>query len=152
MKAFSLSVAVAVALSLAAVGAAFAGHSTSRAATVATARTGLGRIVVDGGGRTLYLFEKDRRGRSACAGACATYWPPLLTHGKPIATGGARQSLLGAIRRADGTRQVTYAGHPLYRFALDTRRGQTKGEGLNDFGAGWDALAPSGKKIEGGDD
>jgi predicted lipoprotein with Yx(FWY)xxD motif len=153
MKAFSLGVAVAVALSLAGVGAAFAaGHSSSRAATVSTARTGLGRVVVDGRGRTLYLFEKDKRGRSACSGACATYWPPLHAHGKPTAGGGARQSLLGVIRRADGTRQVTYAGHPLYRFALDTRRGQTKGEGLDDFGAGWYVLAPSGKKIENGDD
>ena len=153
MKALSLSIAAVAVLSLAGLGAAFAaGDSASQGATVATAKTGLGRIVVDGRGRTLYLFEKDKRGRSACSGACATYWPPLLTHGKPIAGGGARQSLLGVIRRADGTRQVTYAGHPLYRFALDTRRGQTKGEGLNDFGGGWDALAPSGKKIEGGDD
>lgn len=153
MKALGLSIAAVAVLSLAGLGAAFAaGGSASRAATVATAKTGLGRIVVDGRGHTLYLFEKDRRGRSACSGACASYWPPLLTRGKLIATSGARQSLLGTIRRADGTRQVTYAGHPLYRFALDTRRGQTKGEGLDDFGGGWDALAPSGKKIEGGDD
>ena len=152
MKAFGLSIAVVAALSLAVLGAAAARNSNARPATVATGRTALGRIVVDGRGRTLYLFEKDRRGRSACSGACATYWPPLLTHGKAVATGGAKQSLVGMIRRADGTRQVTYAGHPLYSFALDTRRGQTKGEGLNDFGGGWDALAPSGKKIEGGDD
>ena len=149
MKAFGLSIAVVALLSLAVLGAAFAaGGSTSRGAAVATARTGLGRVVVNGSGRTLYLFEKDKRGRSACSGACATYWPPLLTHGKPVASGGAKQSLLGTIRRGDGTRQVTYAGHPLYSFALDTKRGQTKGEGLTDFGAGWDALTPSGKKIE----
>ena len=149
MKAFGLSIAVVAALSLAVLGAAFAaGGSASRGAAVATARTGLGRVVVDGRGHTLYLFEKDKRGRSACSGTCATYWPPLLTHGEPVAAGGARQSLLGTIRRSDGTRQVTYAGHPLYRFALDARRGQTKGEGLTDFGGGWYALAPSGKKID----
>ena len=59
-----------------------------------------------------------------------------------------KRSLLGVIRRANGTKQVTYAGHPLYRFVLDTKPGQTNGEGRQDFGAGWDALSPAGKKIE----
>ena len=150
MKAISLIVTVVAALSLAGLSAAIAaGNSGSRSATVATARTGLGRIIVNGQGRTLYLFEKDRRGHTACSGTCATYWPPLLTSGKPIAANGAKRALLGTIRRADGTRQVTYAGHPVYRFLLDSKRGQTKGEGLNDFGGGWDALTPAGKKIEG---
>jgi predicted lipoprotein with Yx(FWY)xxD motif len=150
MKAISLIITVVAALSLAGLSAAIAaGNSASRPATVSTARTGLGRIIVNGQGRTLYLFEKDRKGRSACSGTCATYWPPLLTHGKPIAANGARQALIGTTRRSDGTTQVTYAGHPVYRFMLDSKRGQTKGEGLNDFGGGWDALSPAGKKIEG---
>lgn len=149
MKAISLIITVAAALSLAGWSAAFAaGNSGARPATVSTARTGLGRIIVNGQGRTLYLFEKDRRGHSACSGACASFWPPLLTHGKPIAANGARRALLGTIRRSDGTRQVTYAGHPVYRFELDSKRGQTHGQGLNDFGGGWDALTPAGKKIE----
>ncbi len=126
--------------------------ASARSATAATrvgvASSRLGRIIVDGKGRTLYLFEKDKRGRSACYGQCATYWPPLLTHGKPVARAGAKQFLLGTTRRGNGSQQVTYAGHPLYRFALDTKPGQTKGEGLNDFGAGWDVLSPAGKKIE----
>jgi predicted lipoprotein with Yx(FWY)xxD motif len=112
-------------------------------------KTAIGTILVDSRGRTLYLFEKDKRGHSACSGTCATYWPPLVTHGKPIAANGARKALLGTIRRADGSMQVTYAGHPVYRFLLDSKHGQTKGEGLNDFGGGWDALTPAGKKIEG---
>ena len=150
MKAMGLIITVVAALSLAGLTAAIAaGSSASRPATVSTARTGLGRIIVNGQGRTLYLFEKDRRGHSACSGSCATYWPPLLTHGKPVATNGARRALLGTIRRSDGSMQVTYAGHPVYRFLLDSKRGQTKGEGLNDFGGGWDALTPAGKKIEG---
>jgi predicted lipoprotein with Yx(FWY)xxD motif len=148
MKAIGLIIAVAAALSLAGLGVATAASdSVPRHTTVSTARTGLGRIIVDGRGRTLYLFEKDRRGHSACSGSCAVYWPPLLTHGKPIARGGAKQSLLGTIKRANGSRQVTYAGHPLYRYIQDTRRGQTKGEGSQLFGAGWDALSPAGKKI-----
>jgi predicted lipoprotein with Yx(FWY)xxD motif len=97
---------------------------------------------------TLYLFEKDRRGGSACAGLCTTYWPPLLTNGKSIAGKGAKRSLLSKIRRADGTHQVTYAGHPLYFFSGDARSGQANGEGLTDFGAGWYALSPAGKKID----
>ena len=126
--------------------------ASARSATAATrvgvASSQFGRIVVDGKGRTLYLFEKDKNRRSACYGACATYWPPLLTHGKPVARPGVKQSLLGTTRRANGSQQVTYASHPLYRFARDTKPGQTKGEGLNDFGAGWDVLSPAGKKIE----
>jgi predicted lipoprotein with Yx(FWY)xxD motif len=124
----------------------------SQAARVSAADSSLGKIIVDGHGRTLYLFEKDSRGRSACSGTCAMYWPPLITRGKPIAGRGLKSSLLGTIRRANGARQVTFAGHPLYRYALDTKAGQTNGEGLQDFGAGWDALSPAGKKIESGSD
>jgi predicted lipoprotein with Yx(FWY)xxD motif len=80
------------------------------------------------------------------------YWPPLITREKPVAGRGLKQSLLGTIRRANGSRQVTYAGHPLYRYVLDTRAGQTNGEGLQDFGGGWDVLSAAGKKIEGGSD
>ncbi len=125
-----------------------AAQPTTRSATVITARTGLGRILVDGRGRSLYLFEKDGQGRSRCSGTCAAYWPPLLTTSKPLALKGAKASLLASIRRADGSRQVAYAGHPLYFFSGDTARGQTTGEGLQDFGAGWYVLAPSGKKID----
>ena len=123
-------------------------HSAARTTTVKTAASSLGRILVDTQGRTLYLFEKDRRTRSSCTGACAAYWPPLLSQSKGVAGHGAKQSLLGSIRRTNGTRQVTYAGHPLYRFAGDTRPGQTNGQNLHDFGAGWYVLSPAGKKIE----
>jgi predicted lipoprotein with Yx(FWY)xxD motif len=114
--------------------------------TVTTTHTGLGRIVADAHGRSLYLFEKDTRGHSACTGVCTNYWPPLLTTGKPVAIKGAKPSLLGSIRRADGGRQVTYAGHPLYFFSGDSASGQTTGEGLQDFGAGWYVLTPTGKQ------
>lgn len=149
MKASRFSVAIVVALLLVGVGTALAARGPAPGpAKVAGASSGLGRIIVDSRGHTLYLFEKDRRGMSACAGLCTTYWPPLLTNGKSIAGKGAKRSLLGSIRRPDGTRQLTYAGHPLYLFFGDTKRGQTNGEGLTDFGASWDALSPAGKKIE----
>jgi predicted lipoprotein with Yx(FWY)xxD motif len=96
---------------------------------VTTAQDSLGRILVSSRGRTLYLFEKDKPGTSSCYGGCAAYWPPLLTTSKPIGAAGVKAGLLGATRRTDGTIQVTYAGHPLYTFALDTKAGQTKGQG-----------------------
>ena len=149
MKAIALVIVMGAALSLAGLSAAMAASdSASRQATVSVARTNLGKVITDARGRTLYLFEKDTRGHSACSGACAGYWPPLLAKGKPSAGGGAKQALLGTIKRANGARQVTYAGHPLYRYILDTKRGQTSGEGSVLFGAGWDALTPGGKKIE----
>ena len=140
-------VALAAAALLAA-GAFASSSSTGSASTVSIGKSALGHILVDGKGRTLYLFEKDTRGRSSCSGTCATYWPPLLIHGKPTAGRGVRASLLGTIRRAGGTTQVTYAGHPLYRYLPDTKPGQTNGQDLHDFGAGWYVLSPAGKKIE----
>jgi predicted lipoprotein with Yx(FWY)xxD motif len=151
MKRSLLTVAAVVAAASFAVGLGSATASSRSTATVGTDRSSLGTILVDGSGRTLYLFEKDRRGRSACSGACATYWPPLIARGKPTAGRGAKASLLGTIRRANGTRQVTYAGHPLYRYLPDTRPGQTTGQDSHDFGAGWYVLSPAGKKIEAGE-
>jgi predicted lipoprotein with Yx(FWY)xxD motif len=125
-----------------------AGASKQSRASVGVAQTKLGRILVDGRGHTLYLFGKDKRGKSSCSGACATYWPPLIASGKPRAMAGARASLLGRTKRQDGRWQVTYNRHPLYTFALDTKKGQTKGEGLDDFGGEWDAVSPAGAKVE----
>jgi predicted lipoprotein with Yx(FWY)xxD motif len=123
----------------------------SRAATVGVADSALGRIIVNNAGLTLYVFEKDANGRSACSGQCGRYWPPLLTNAKPGARVGVTQSLLGTTRRANGTAQVTYAGHPLYRFFEDRKPGETKGEGSQDFGAEWDVLSPAGEQIEADD-
>lgn len=123
-------------------------HSASAGARVAVANTGLGRVLVDGRGRTLYLFGKDKHGTSACNGKCAGFWPPLITSGKPLATAGAKPSLLGTTRRADGRLQVTYNHHPLYTFVKDTRQGQTNGEALDVFGAEWYTLSAAGAKVE----
>jgi predicted lipoprotein with Yx(FWY)xxD motif len=150
MKSLVLTIgAVAAALSLTfGLSAASASSSSAAARTkVAAANSNLGRILVDARGRTLYLFAKDRNGKSACSGACAGYWPPLIASGKPRAGAGAKQSLLGTTRRADGRRQVTYRHHPLYRFSGDTSKGLTSGEGLDDFGGKWWAVSPAGHKI-----
>jgi len=119
----------------------------AKGAVVSTAKTSLGRIIVKSNGRTLYLFGKDRNGKSACAGQCATFWPPLITSANPRVTSGARAALVGTTRRADGRLQVTYNHHPLYTFVKDTKAGQTNGEGVSAFGAVWDAVSPAGAKI-----
>jgi predicted lipoprotein with Yx(FWY)xxD motif len=121
--------------------------SGSSATVVSTAKTGLGQILVDSRGRTLYLFGKDRNGKSACSGQCATFWPPLIAKGKPQVTGGAKASLLGTTKRADGRRQVTYNHHPLYTFVKDKAKGQTKGEGVTAFGGQWNAISRTGAKV-----
>ena len=120
----------------------------SKGAIVALRSTALGSVLVDARGHTLYLFEKDKRGRSACYGACATYWPPLFSTTKPRAGKGVHASLLGVTKRSNGKRQVTYAGHPLYRFIADKKAGQTGGEGLTNFGGAWDVVAASGRAVE----
>ena len=128
------------------------GTSTAKAAggssaTVSVANTGLGKILVDSQGRTLYLWEKDSGTKSACSGGCAAAWPPLRASGKPTAGGGAKASLLGTTPRSDGKPQVTYDGHPLYRYQGDSKPGDTTGQGSTGFGAPWYVLTPTGKDI-----
>jgi predicted lipoprotein with Yx(FWY)xxD motif len=118
-------------------------------ATVKAASTKLGMILVDGSGRTLYLFEKDRPNQSACSGACAAAWPVDHTSGTPKAGSGVKASLFGTIRRSDNTTQVTYNGHPLYYYSADSKAGQLNGEGVNAFGAEWYVVGPAGSKVEG---
>jgi predicted lipoprotein with Yx(FWY)xxD motif len=146
VTAFVLSVTAIVAAVIADTSPASA--RTSKGALVAIRKTKLGTILVDARGRSLYLFEKDKRRMSACYGACATYWPPLLSPAKPRAEKGVHAALLGVTKRKDGKRQVTYGGHPLYTFIADKKPGQTTGEGLNNFGAAWDVVAPNGRSIE----
>lgn len=149
MKSILLSLGiVAAALSVAVGAASAATTSPSAAVKVSVASTGLGRILVDGRGHTLYLFAKDTRGKSTCSGACAAFWPPLVAAGKPHAGPGVKSTLLGTTRRADGRLQVTYNHHPVYLFAKDVRKGDTKGEGLDVFGAEWYALSAAGAKVE----
>jgi predicted lipoprotein with Yx(FWY)xxD motif len=122
--------------------------SKGSGATVSVRQSTLGRILVDARGHTLYLFEKDTRGRSSCSGACAAGWPPLIVSGKPRAGAGASAARLGRTKRADGRWQVTYNHHPLYTFVGDTMQGQTNGEGLSAYGAEWYALSAAGGKVE----
>jgi predicted lipoprotein with Yx(FWY)xxD motif len=122
----------------------------SGTASVSLAQSDLGEILVDGQGRTLYLFEADKGTTSTCGGACASAWPPLTTDDQPVAGPGVSASKLGTTTRGDGTTEVTYNGHPLYTYAGDSSAGQTSGQGSDDFGAGWFVLSAAGTPIETG--
>jgi predicted lipoprotein with Yx(FWY)xxD motif len=121
--------------------------ATDTNATVSLRKTTLGLILVNSKGHTLYLFGKDRNGKSACNGSCAKFWPPLLSQGRPTAGSGVKLSLLGTTTRSNGSRQVTYNKHPLYTYSLDKRAGQTMGEGISAFGARWHAVSARGTAV-----
>jgi predicted lipoprotein with Yx(FWY)xxD motif len=125
-----------------------AAQAPGTAAVVGTHASSLGPILVDGRGRTLYLFEQDRGATSTCAGSCAAIWPPLTTTTAPQAGAGAAAAKLGTTRRADGTLEVTYERHPLYLYAGDAKPGDTTGQGVDQFGAEWYVLSPAGAKVE----
>lgn len=112
--------------------------------------SGLGMLLVDSKGMTLYEFEKDKGAKSTCYGECAKYWPPLLTAGQPQPSNGADGSLLGTTERKDGTMQVTYNGRPLYLFVEDKAPGEANGNDFDGFGAEWYALTKSGEKPKSG--
>jgi predicted lipoprotein with Yx(FWY)xxD motif len=123
--------------------------AAGRAGTVVQAHTSsLGRVMTDGQGRTLYLFQADKPNVSKLLAAGLSVWPPLAATGTPHAGNGALAAKLGTITGADGKPQVTYDRHPLYYYVGDTKPGQTKGQALNQFGAEWYVLAPSGNKID----
>lgn len=107
----------------------------------------LGKILADGKGRTLYLFEADESAQSTCKGACAGVWPPLITQGAPEAGQGVDASKLSTTTREDGKKQVVYNDHPLYTYKGDGAAGDTNGQGLDQFGARWYVLDASGKKV-----
>ena len=129
-------------------GAATPSAGASGPSTVGMRGTALGRILVDGSGRTLYLFEADKGTTSSCYDACAGVWPPLTTTGSPMAGNGVNQSLLSTTTRKDGSTEVVYNGHPLYYFISDKQAGDTTGQGLSSFGADWYVLSAAGTKVD----
>jgi predicted lipoprotein with Yx(FWY)xxD motif len=125
------------------------GSGSASAAVVAVgSAANVGQVLVDSNGMTLYYFQKDKKGsgKSACSGACASAWPPLTTAGAAKAMSGVQTSMLGTIKRSDGTTQVTYAGWPLYTFVEDKKPDEDNGTDSKAFGASWYPLHPNGEK------
>jgi predicted lipoprotein with Yx(FWY)xxD motif len=123
--------------------------TAAKAPALAVRKTSLGKVIVDSRGRTLYMFGADTKNVSNCAGACATNWPPAAAPKKVKVGTGLSAKKVRAIKRSDGGRQISYAGHPLYRFAGDSKPGDVKGQGINAFGGIWTVVAPSGKAVSG---
>src|SRR6266480_2890885 len=148
LKRTALGAALAVALAAAGVAAAVT-HQSSAASSATAGRvtlhkTKIGNVLATSSGRTLYLFMKDKNGKSACYGQCATYWPPLMKKGALRAGAGVKANLLGTTKRKNGKAQVTYKGHPLYLYKLDHAAGQIAGQRQNFFGGKWYAVSASG--------
>ncbi len=118
--------------------------SMAEGARVKVVGSDYGRVIADGRGEALYLFDKEDAGRAECYGPCAKAWPPVLTKGKPQGGGGAKQGLLGTTRRDNGGLQVTYAGQPLYYYVEDSP-GTILCQDVEEFGGTWLVVKPSGK-------
>jgi predicted lipoprotein with Yx(FWY)xxD motif len=108
----------------------------------------LGKVLVDDEGQTVYLFEKDEKGESYCSGACASVWPPVTTSAMPKVEGQLDPSKVSTFKRDDGLTQIAYNGHPLYYYQADTDPEDAYGQDIEQFGAEWYAVTPSGSKAE----
>jgi predicted lipoprotein with Yx(FWY)xxD motif len=119
--------------------------ASASASTLKVRDSRYGEVLVDGKGRILYLFTKERTAKSRCYGNCATAWPPFFTKGKPRAGKGVDASLVGTTKRRNGKRMVTYNGHPLYYYVTDTKPGEITCQDVFEFGGTWLVVNPGGR-------
>ena len=138
---------IAVAAVLSVLGLAPGTSAGTPGGKIAAHSSSYGRILFDGRGFVLYAFTHDRHGRSRCSGDCAKAWPPYLVPRRPRAGSGAKASLIGVVRRANGRLQATYAGRPLYYYVGDRRPGQILCQGVSEFGGFWRVVRPSGVPV-----
>jgi len=122
---------------------------------VKLASTSLGKIAVKGSGFTLYIFTRDKKNKDNCYGKtdsfgdkCQSIWPPYIDKGKLVAGKGINASKLGTIKLRNGSKQVTYYGHPLYGYSGDGGPGETSYVGFNQFGGNWYAINGAGKTVK----
>jgi predicted lipoprotein with Yx(FWY)xxD motif len=138
---------VAVVIASSGAGATNARSTAPAASAISIKQTSLGKTLVDANGRTVYLFEGDKRDVSTLSQAGRAVWPPFTSTAKPRALNGAVAAHISTIKAANGAAQIAYNGHPLYYYVGDQAPGQTHGQGLNQFGARWYVLAPGGTAI-----
>ena len=141
----ALLTAAVSALALAALGGSEA-MAAKKGAKLRVADSEYGKVLMNKGGLALYLFTKDGKGPSQCYDECAEAWPPFLTKGKPVAGKGAIGRKLGTTKRSDGTRQVTYGGHPVYFYVHD-RPGDIFCQDVFEFGGTWLLVDAAGKAV-----
>jgi predicted lipoprotein with Yx(FWY)xxD motif len=121
--------------------------ASGKTGSVSIRTTKLGPILVNARGHALYMFAKDKNGKSSCSGGCSKFWPPSLKGGKATAGSGVKLALIGTTKRSNGSLQLTYNKHPLYTFVLDKKAGQTNGEDQLAFGARWYAVSGKGTAV-----
>lgn len=149
MRRISILVAVAISTAIGVSAVAYASGPTAhsaRAPTIKLAKTGKGKILVDGSGRTLYMFTRDHRNKSLCGITCVSVWNRLTAKTNPTVGPGLKASLVGTIKVAHNVRQVTYAGHPLYIYTQLPRG--TSYIGANQFGGNWDGVNAGGHAVK----
>jgi len=120
--------------------------SSTAAPTITVRDSTYGWILFAGSNRVLYVFTHDPRGKATCYGECARRWPPYVVHGAVRAGAGGRRSLLGTIRRRDGSRQLTYVGRPLY-FYIGDAPGHVRCQHVREFGGLWLVVRASGRLV-----
>jgi predicted lipoprotein with Yx(FWY)xxD motif len=125
--------------------AAFAPAATAGGTKITARGSQFGKMLWGPNRQAVYIFQRDKRGRSRCYGECAQAWPPLYTSGRPVAGRGVRKSLLGTTRRRNGRLQVTYAGKPLYTYAHEGP-GQVLCHDVYLNGGLWWVIGPNGKR------
>jgi predicted lipoprotein with Yx(FWY)xxD motif len=116
--------------------------STGGGAGLHVASTSLGKVLVDGSGRTVYMLTTDGRDHSTCSSSCLQLWPAVTPGSHAGVT-----APVGSTVTQSGSKTATVAGHPVYTFSGDQAAGDVNGEGLTDFGGTWYALSPSGAAI-----
>ena len=111
--------------------------------------SGVGTVLVNGQGKTLYVFKPDQAKKVTCTGSCAAVWPPVTlgSGAKPAASGGVKASLLASDPNPSGGSVVTYNGWPLYAYVADTAPGSARGQGVNLNGGVWYVMSPSGQPV-----
>lgn len=124
----------------------------SSSTVISSGKVKAGTVVVNSSGLTLYSFSHDTKNKSTCYGSCAKTWIPLTTKGSVVVKSGSglTQTLVGKAKRTDGSTQVTYNGHPLYRYKGDTKAAQQNGQNKKQFGAHWYVVGKNGKWIKPG--
>jgi predicted lipoprotein with Yx(FWY)xxD motif len=149
MAVFVLTTSVLAASAVSATAALPTAHAAS-ATRVELVSTSKGKLLANGRGFTLYMFTRDTRKHDSCLAikGCPGVWPMLTTRGRTVAGAGVKSSLLGSIKLSNGKRQVTYAGHPLYRYALDSGPRSTAYVGFSQFGGRWYGVAAGGKAVK----
>jgi predicted lipoprotein with Yx(FWY)xxD motif len=121
-------------------------RAAATSAKVTVVRSQFGRILADGRGQALYYFSREQGRASRCYGACAKAWPPVPSGGRPAAGRGTRAALVGITRRSDGTRQLTYAGHPVYLYVGDSP-GRVLCHNVTEFGGVWRVIRSDGSPV-----